>query len=405
MGYYLKISLYHVFLVILSVYDIVGNPVGSGLPPQDTIRQITLLFPFGSSEIDSVFMDNAQNLTDLHNMMSNPTVTSNLDSIIITGISSPEGSYIYNLYLAKKRAESLMAIMEKYPDIAGITAKIRIDEKHWERFIEMVREDPDIPGRDTLLKEIENPDLSYDAKSQCILTMMEGETLRYLNCSGILPSLRAASIVAYLYCTPAETETETEIITDKVVNTPVSEIRKGGAGALHLVALRTNILLDIAGGPNIGVEIPIGNHFSVAAVFDYAHTTIKNLYALQTIDGSIEGRYWFNWKDQPLTGWNAGIYGTLGGRYDIQWKDGVQGDRFWTAGMTGGYSLPISQNFNLDFSLAAGVIGTPEARYYERPRDGHLIWKETRYDAIRFSITKVRVNFVWLINTSKKTAN
>ena len=398
MGYYLKIGLCCLSLVTLAT----SGAVGSGLPSsQDTIKQIILQFPFDNSEIDSVFLDNARNLTNLHDVMTNPALTSSLDSIIIIGSTSTEDSHTYSLLLAKKRAEALESyITEKYPDVAKMIMDTRIKEGgYWDEFIKIVREDPDIPGRDELLMVIEDPDLSNNTKNQHLAVMLGGKTFQYLSSNGILSHLRTASVVVYLYYT--STEPESEVITEEmVVDTPVFEIQRGG-----LIALRTNLLTDIMAGRNIGIEIPVGNHFSVAAVFNYAHTKINNLYTMQTIDGGIEGRYWFHRNDQPLTGWNTGLYGTLGGRYDIQWMDGLQGDRFWSVGVIGGYSLPISPSFNLNFSLAAGFLGSPEARYYERPRNGYLIWKETHYNAIRFSLTKIQVNLVWLINTSKKTGN
>ncbi len=163
-------------------------------------------------------------------------------------------------------------------------------------------------------------------------------------------------------------------------------------------ALRTNLLFDAMGAPNIGIEVPIGKHFSAAADFAYAYWRIDNLYALQTIQGSIEGRYWFRQGGKPLTGWNVGIYGTYGGRYDVQWREGYQGDRFLSSGITGGYATAIGKHLLLDFLLGAGYFFTPEVRHYSAPQDGNLIWEETRYNVGRFALTKVRIGLVWLPN-------
>lgn len=168
------------------------------------------------------------------------------------------------------------------------------------------------------------------------------------------------------------------------------------------MAVRTNLLADVILMRNIGVEIPIRDRFSVAADFIYGDWRIDNRYAIQTIQGNLEGRYWFDWQECALTGWNAGVYLTLGGRYDVQWNGGWQGDRFTSAGVTGGYSMQLSPMFNLDFSLAAGFFFTPEARRYGRPQNDYLIWKETRYNMTRFSLTKARVSLVWLFDIVKK---
>lgn len=171
--------------------------------------------------------------------------------------------------------------------------------------------------------------------------------------------------------------------------------------AAYPLALRSNLLFDLAGAPNIGVEVPLGRSFSVAGDFAFAFWRIRSLYAMQTIQGGIEGRYWFRQGEKPLTGWNAGLYGMYCSRYDVQWKEGYQGDGFWSAGVTAGYSTSVSRSLLLDFSLGAGYWFTPEVRHYHRPENGYLIWDETRYNAGRITLTKVRVNLVWLWGTKK----
>ena len=196
-----------------------------------------------------------------------------------------------------------------------------------------------------------------------------------------------------------ETKLESYIVLETIQEMAVSEKEVSQNHRAYPFALKTNLLYDLIGAPNLSLEVPVGEKFSIAAGMTYAYWRINNLYALQTYHGDIEGKYWFSSSNRSLTGWNVGVYASLGGRYDVQWKSGLQGDKFWTFGVVGGYSLPLSGAFNLDFSLAAGYIGTPEVRRYERPQDGHLIWKETRYNTDLFSITKACVSLVWLLGT------
>ena len=166
--------------------------------------------------------------------------------------------------------------------------------------------------------------------------------------------------------------------------------------------LKTNLLFDLAGAPNFGVEIPLNLKFSLTGEAAYAYWRIDNRYALQTMQGGIGLKYWFRLRNgEPLTGWNAGVYGVYGGRYDVQWKDGYQGDGFVSTGLSAGYAMPVSKRLNLEFSLAAGYFHTPEVRHYHRPENGHLLWQETRYHVNRFSLTRVQVNLIWLIEKRK----
>jgi hypothetical protein len=170
------------------------------------------------------------------------------------------------------------------------------------------------------------------------------------------------------------------------------------------LALKTNLFFDAVGAPNLGVEVPFGRNRNFSAALDlaYACWSFDNLYALQTMQGGVGVKYWFNPRGRALTGWNAGVYGVYGGRYDVQWLDGYQGDRFWSAGISGGYSARIAKKLNLEFALAAGYFRTPQVRHYHEPEKGHLLWQETRYNTGRFSLTKVQINLVWLIGGKKR---
>ena len=176
-----------------------------------------------------------------------------------------------------------------------------------------------------------------------------------------------------------------------------------GRSAAYPLALKTNLLFDVVGAPNLGVELSLGGNrkFSVAADVAYAYWQINNLYALQTIQGGVEAKYWFRPSERSFTGWNTGVYGMYCNRYDVQWKDGYQGDGFWSAGISAGYSMPISKRLNLEFAIAGGYFYTPEVRHYHRPENGHLLWEETRYNVGRVSLTKLKVNLVWLIGRKK----
>ena len=171
----------------------------------------------------------------------------------------------------------------------------------------------------------------------------------------------------------------------------------------HSARLKTNLLFDLAGAPNLGLEVPMrGNKISFAVDIAYAYWSIDNLYALQTMQAGIGAKYWFRTRNgEPLTGWNAGVYSVYNGRYDVQWKDGYQGDGFFSTGLSAGYATPVSKRLNLEFSVAGGYFYTPEVRHYHRPEKGHLIWQETRYHVSRFTLTKAQVNLIWLIEKRK----
>ncbi len=77
---------------------------------------------------------------------------------------------------------------------------------------------------------------------------------------------------------------------------------------------------------------------------------------MQSLQGGIGGKYWFDQRRGQMTGWNVGVYGLYSSRYDIQWQGGYQGDSYVSAGFSGGYSWRIAKRLNIEFALAAGVF-------------------------------------------------
>lgn len=372
-------------------------------------------------------MNNAENFEALRQALSEFKP----DSIIITGSASPEGPPAYNRALAQRRANSAADYIYKNYGVDPSVCHVRIyaDEEYWTGLIELVESDPNVPSKEEFLKMMTDPQTSDNEKSRMLTRMKKGEIFNYLRRKGtlrpprqsaieiIFPSVKKVSMPEsepepVIVAEPEQEPVIVPVIIPVPVFIPVPMFVTESRTIIepcppcdcdpHPFALRTNLLLDLVGGPNIGVEVPIGEHFSVAADFAYAYTRIRNLYVLQTIRGTLEGRYWFKQGKNLLTGWNLGVYGSYCSRFDIQWGYGYQGDGFLSCGLTGGYAVPIGKRLNLDFSVAGGFFHSPEIREYSRPQDGHLIWEKTRYNVNRIALTQVRINLVWLFNTKSK---
>lgn len=171
---------------------------------------------------------------------------------------------------------------------------------------------------------------------------------------------------------------------------------------MYPVAVKTNLLYDLAGVPNIGIEVPVGQHFSAGVDVAYAHWQYHNEYTLQTSQVNLDAKYWFNarTRKRALTGWNAGVYGLYSGEFDVQWKNGYQGDNLVSFGISGGYSLPVSNRFSMEFAVAGGYVYSSEVRHYYL-NGNYLIWEETRYNFSALSLTKLQVNLVWYLTLKK----
>lgn len=180
------------------------------------------------------------------------------------------------------------------------------------------------------------------------------------------------------------------------------------------MAIKTNMLYDVAAVPNIGAEFYLGENFSIAA--NYAHawwkSDAKNFYwRYYGADASI--RWWFGKASRikPLQGHHIGL------NYQILTYDFQLGNKGIMAGMPNGnladranhivaleygYSLPIARRLNIDFAIGAGYHWGIFEEYL--PIEGHHVWQATKRRQY-FGPTKLEVSLVWLIGCENYNKN
>ena len=191
---------------------------------------------------------------------------------------------------------------------------------------------------------------------------------------------------------------------EPVVETSVQQVVVETDREPFYLALKTNALLDLIAIPNAGLEISLGDKWSVVVNGHYAwwKSDARSWY-WRTYGGDIALRRWIGSKttERPLTGHHLGIYGQMltydfatGGR-------GYLGDR-WTygAGAAYGYSLPIAKRLNIDFTLGVGYLGGEFKEYL--PMDDHYVWQATR-NRHWFGPTKAEISLVWLFGRGNAT--
>lgn len=172
--------------------------------------------------------------------------------------------------------------------------------------------------------------------------------------------------------------------------------------------LRTNGLYDLALCPNIGLEWQ--SSLGLAFQFDYVgawwNSPSKNRffsnYGFQT-----EIRYYFKHKNtaNPFRGLHAGIYGQMA-TFDFEFGgEGVQCpnlDDAWGLGLSGGYTLPISRRWAIDFVLGLGYFTAKYATYDPRVNSNGNFRQNGTKRLKFFGPTKLEVSFVWSLNKDNK---
>lgn len=164
------------------------------------------------------------------------------------------------------------------------------------------------------------------------------------------------------------------------------------------MAVKTNMLYDLAIVPNIGVEFYLGKNFSIAGNWMYSWwKSDPKAWYWRTYGGDLAVRWWFGQaaEKKPLTGHHVGVYGQIV-TYDFETGGrGYLGDRWsYAGGVEYGYSLPIARRLNIDFNLGVGYLGGEFKEYL--PIDGHYVWQVTK-QRHWFGPTKAEISLVWLL--------
>ena len=307
----------------------------------DTLaRDFRVLFPVNVSQLRANYLDNSATLDSLANFILRYG-DEKVDTVKVIAMSSPEGSRARNLELARHRAESMKNFLIKLnPEL-----KDRV-------FVES--------GVSPWPKNIEELVLLRYAAFRLVFHPMIID----------FPQLELPEVVF-----------EDIVIDEEPLDIPlysfpelVFETEK------PLFAVSTNILYDLAITPNVALEFPIGQHWSILADYTFPWwVTRDNTRAWEVLKLDLGTRYYFS-KRNPndpmdiLTGHFVGL-DLGGGYYDIEPKHtGWQGE-FQTAGLEYGYAWKIGHNWRMQAFVAGGWMGT-HYRYYEGDEeDDKLVYK------------------------------
>lgn len=397
---------------------------------EQSSRRVEVYFDCNNDAVDSAFGDNGRSLATLSSLLQSIASDSllTLSRVEISSYSSPDGDKLYNERLSKRRSASLYNYLTSIsvPDSLIVEQCFGVD---WDG-LETLVSASDMPYRDDVLEVLRsvpeetwgrvNPDDRWlslvDSRNKHLMDLKYGDPYRYV-LTNIYPQLRRGSVVTVYFKTtltpvveevvpepiqtpipePTPEPTEETPAEPTITTTTTTTIRKP-----LKFALKTNLLYDLLLTPNVELEVPIKDRFSVAGEWIFPWWTTKdNGYALQVLSGQLEGRYWFGDRanKSQLTGWFASLYAG-GGLYDLQWKNnGYQGEFYIASGLGGGYAHTINRkgNLRMEYSLGFGYLKT-NYRYYEGVENNtFLVWQHNgNYTWV--GPTKAKVSLVWFID-------
>lgn len=374
---------------------------------QESRKEVCIGFPVGNSTLDTAYGNNAARLSEVVSFLESVKKDSTLELVEVSfcGSASPEGGFAINRELAEKRRNSLERYVRErvsLPD--GIISRPE-GFIAWERLAELV-EVSDMPHKEEAVDVLRNvPEFTYnnkgvlvDSRKKHLMELQYGRTWHYMH-KHFFDQIRNASVILVTVRQKPVIEEKTVIKEEPVVPAPADTaavVEKADTVVAvspetskpFYMALKTNMLYDVLAVPNIGVEFYLGKNWSISGNWMYGWWKKNSSHRYWRIyGGDLAVRYWLGKKahEKPLTGHHIGIYGQAF-TYDFEWggkgyMGGEPGGTLWdktnyAAGVEYGYSLPVANRLNIDFTLGVGYWG---GKYYTYiPLDGHYVWQATK---------------------------
>ena len=365
-------------------------------------REFAIHYRLDRIDVDSSYMDNAAAIDTIRFCLTHSV---HIDSITVYAWASPEGGYPHNKWLSEKRAaaakELLLSLAADTTKLNEGKIKISPLAENWPGLLELVEKDYRRPNRERLLRILRAEGIGEETRKWRIRNLDDGETWNYLK-RHYMKQLRSATWVC-VWTSVGAIAPLPEIRdslrapqsglgrTVEAESRPVSELS---------FAVKTNLPADLVTAVNLGVEVPLGEDFSLNAHFTFPWWTAGpygNKYALQLLDAEGELRWWFAPGEERLEGHYLALQGS-GGKFDLQWgRDiGCYQCYNWGVGLSYGYSMSLSEHWNLEFALTLGYLAIDYQHYVPSPDWSVLLRDNAKAGVLHyFGPTGLKISLVY----------
>lgn len=406
---------------------------------QDTkvVRYVehVIYFRQGQADIDLNYMDNTRRLAnlvkDIEIIRKDPET--DLKNIKIVAGTSPEGVSTRNYNLSEHRARNMAKFITTNVGKAESYLQVEHIGIDWEGLAEMVKISNKVPMKDEMYEILTETPVWIRKKGIIVdgrrsqMERLGNEKPYWWMVSNMFPYVRRATI-QIIYASENDFGQNIDELTafnpsayrleqmgdlarseeKTYVSAEAAYVDAGKPDKPHkservsgkpfVMALKTNLLSDVAAIPHLGVEFNLGKGFSLA--LDYRNAWWSRDYRdfywrFQGADLSFRKYFGKKSRESALTGHHLGLYGQAF-TFDFELgKKGYIADRLnYAAGLEYGYSIPVGKAFNFDFSIGAGFYRGEHETYV--PMDDCYVWQETKR-IVWVGPTKAEISLVWLI--------
>ena len=373
----------------------------------DTLRS-RIYFPVGVSKIDHSFQGNGVRLEfmirDIHARMKQ----SRLRKVRLSAGASVEGNSALNMRLSDERLQSLSDVFHERLSVPDSIYEYHSLGENWQGLLALV-ERSDMPHRDETLNILRNtPEWVterghvVDSRKRQLMNLRGGSVWHYME-KYFFPELRNCSVVECEF-EPIASRPEPTVVREVLTVRDTLILRDTVCPADELpaprplyLAAKTNLLYDAALVPNVGLELSLGQGWSVGGNWMYAHWSNDARHRYwQIYGGELEVRRYFGGRavEKPLQGHHVGLYAQAV-TYDFETGGkGYLSDFAYGVGLEYGYSLPVAKRLNIDFGIGFGYSGGNYKSYY--PDAGCYVYIETKRRRW-VGPTRAEVSLVWLL--------
>lgn len=390
-----------------------GMSGAAGIMQRDTLT-VEIAYRQGIASLELSESDNEVAINRIVEAIRSMPVKA-IDEIIIVGGTSPEGKVLGNSQLSELRTNRIRKYLSDTCSLPDTLIKTRSEGARWEELRDSV-----VTRRLSYAGEIrrivdEMPEVVYasdgvtwtDSRKRQLMDLRGGTVYNEL-LNDLFPILRQTriSLIYRTVALPDRTQPVSVGVEDTIRALPAvpdvflyAQLYPEDGRRFH-VALKNNLLYDMAFVANLGVEFNIGRHISLDFPLTFSPYELTSDLRIKTFTIQPSCRYWFR---SAMSGLFVSIFSHFG-YYDIalcgdtRWRNYSDTPMFgYGAGIGYSHRFRKDSRWGIEAELGGGYANLMSDYYYNVP-DGTCYYQaENHY----WGLTKANVGISYILNMKK----